>query len=153
MIIYRLCNEAYKNDISGAGAKITGGRWNSIGIPVLYTTENISLAVLEILVNTGMNLIPLSYYLLKIEISSNIHPLIITKEKLKKEWKDDIEYTKWMGSKFCKAGKSLFLKVPSAVVDAECNYIFNTQHKDFKKIKVSYAKKFNFDNRLYLNHE
>ena len=81
MIIYRLCNEEYKDDISGTGAKLAGGRWNSIGVPVLYTSEHISLAVLEILVNTNTNLIPLSYYLFKIEVPDTILPLIITKEK------------------------------------------------------------------------
>jgi RES domain-containing protein len=153
MIIYRLCNELYKDDLSGTGAKLTGGRWNTIGIPVLYTTQNISLAVLEILVNTNTNLIPLSYYLFKIDIPDALHPLIISKEKLKKDWKDDIDYTKWMGTEFCKAGKGLFLQVPSAVVDEECNFIFNTQHKDFKKLKVAYSKKFHFDKRLYLKNE
>jgi RES domain-containing protein len=153
MIIYRLCNEEYKDDISGTGAKLTGGRWNSIGVPVLYTTQNISLAVLEILVNTNTNLIPLSYYLFKLEIPETIVPLTITKEKLKKNWKDDVEYTKWMGSAFCNAGKDLFLKVPSAVVDEEYNFIFNPVHKDFKKLKVVYSKKFHFDKRLYLKNE
>ena len=45
MIIYRLTTEMYKNDLSGTGAKLFGGRWNSVGLPVLYTTENISLAI------------------------------------------------------------------------------------------------------------
>ncbi len=153
MIIYRLCNEEYKDDISGTGAKLTGGRWNSVGVPVLYTTENISLAVLEILVNTNTNLIPLSYYLIKLEIPETVLPFTITKEKLKKDWKDDIEYTKWMGTEFCKAGKALFLKVPSAVVDEEYNFIFNPLLKDFKKLKVISAKNFHFDKRLYLKNE
>ena len=153
MIIYRLCNEEYKDDISGTGAKLAGGRWNSIGVPVLYTSEHISLAVLEILVNTNTNLIPLSYYLFKIDIPDAVPLLAITKEKLKKDWKDDIGYTQWMGTEFCKAGKALFLKVPSAVIDEECNFIFNPLHKDFKKLKVVSAKKFHFDKRLYLKNE
>ncbi len=153
MIIYRLCNEEYKDDISGTGAKLAGGRWNSIGVPVLYTSEHISLAVLEILVNTNTNLIPLSYYLFKIEVPDTILPLIITKEKLKKDWKDDIGYTQWMGTEFCKANKALFLKVPSSVIDEECNFIFNPLQKDFKRLKVVSAKKFRFDKRLYLKNE
>jgi len=153
MIIYRLCNEEYKEDISGTGAKLSGGRWNSAGVPVLYTSEHISLAILEILVATHTNLIPLSYYLLKIEIPGTILPLIITKDKLKKDWKDDIQYTQWMGTEFCKAKNALFLKVPSAVVDEECNFIFNPLQKDFKKLKVVSANKFHFDKRLYLKNE
>ena len=153
MIIYRLCNEEYKEDMSGTGAKLSGGRWNSNGVPVVYTSEHISLAILEILVSTNTNLIPLSYYLLTIEVPGTILPLTITKDKLKKDWKDDIQYTQWMGTEFCKANKALFLKVPSAVVDEECNFIFNPLQKDFKKLKVVSANKFHFDKRLYLKNE
>jgi RES domain-containing protein len=149
MIIYRLCNEEYKDDISGTGAKLTGGRWNTAGIPALYSAEHISLAVLEILVNTNTKLIPISYYLLKLEIPDSLIPLEIIKEKLKKDWKNDIEYTQWMGTTFCKAGKAVFLKVPSAIIDEEHNYIFNPLHNKFKNLKVLMSKRFNFDNRLF----
>ena len=53
MIVYRISNAAYNNDISGTGAKLMGSRWNSKGVPALYTSEFISLAVLEMLVNTN----------------------------------------------------------------------------------------------------
>ena len=51
MIVYRITNSIYSNDFSGTGAKLAGARWNSKGIAMLYTTEHISLAVLEMLVN------------------------------------------------------------------------------------------------------
>ena len=43
------------NDLSGAGAKATGGRWNSVGTPMLYCSANIALATLETLsfIRTG----------------------------------------------------------------------------------------------------
>ena len=52
MIVYRITNSLYSNDITGTGAKLMGGRWNSKGVPLLYVSEHISLAVLEMLVNT-----------------------------------------------------------------------------------------------------
>lgn len=153
MIIYRLSIEQYKDDISGTGAKLYGGRWNATGIPVLYTTENISLAVLEIIVRTNINLIPLHYYLLKIEVPDNVDITTINKNKLKKEWKADIGYTKWIGTEFLKAKKSLVLKIPSAIVDEEHNFIINTEHNEFKKIKILSTKKFSFDKRLNIKNE
>ena len=48
MITYRISNAAYSNDISGSGAKRMGARWNSKGVPLLYTAQHISLALLEI---------------------------------------------------------------------------------------------------------
>jgi RES domain-containing protein len=153
MIIYRLATEMYKNDLSGNGAKLFGGRWNSAGLPVVYTTENISLAVLEILVRADMQTIPLSYHLIKIDIPNAIQPQFISTDKLKKDWKDDIGYTQWMGDEFIKSRNSLSLKVPSAIVDEENNYVINPKHEDFKKIKIIKVNKFQFDKRLFLKDE
>ena len=152
MIVYRLAVEMYKNDLSGDGAKLYGGRWNSAGLSVVYTTENISLAVLEILVRTDVHFIPLIYYLIKIDIPDSIQPHEITTAKLKNEWKDDVGYTQWMGDEFIKSNK-LLLKVPSAIVDQENNYILNPEHSDFKKINIITVKKFQFDKRLFLKDE
>ena len=55
MIVYRISNTRYSDDISGTGAKLHGARWNSVAVPMLYTAEHISLAVLEMLVNTHFN--------------------------------------------------------------------------------------------------
>ena len=153
MIVYRLAIDSYKNDLSGNGAKLFGGRWNTAGLPVVYTTENISLAVVEILVRADTYTIPLNYYLIKIDIPDNITPLTVTSSKLKKEWKDDLGYTQWMGDEFIKANEALLLKVPSAVVDEENNFILNPQHSDFKKVKIVALKKFMFDKRLFLKDE
>jgi len=153
MTIYRLSIEQYKDDISGTGAKLYGGRWNTAGIPVLYTTENISLAVLEIIVRTDINLIPLHYYLLKLELPDTAGITVINKTKLKKEWKTDVSYTQWIGNEFLKSNKSLVLKIPSAIVDEEHNFIINTEHSEFKKLKITSSKKFSFDRRLYVKNE
>ena len=56
MRVWRIASQslAYSaKDLSGAGAKVTGGRWNSVGIPVLYCAETPSLACLETLVHLG----------------------------------------------------------------------------------------------------
>jgi RES domain-containing protein len=153
MIVYRLVTETYKDDLSGTGAKLYGGRWNSVNNPVLYTTENISLAVLEILVRADKFTIPDSYHLLKIHIPDSFNFVTVTKEKLKKGWKDDVSYTQWMGDEFIKSADAQLLKVPSAIVDEENNYLLNTRHKDFSKVKIIKASGFHFDKRLFLHNE
>jgi RES domain-containing protein len=150
MIIYRLAVEKYSSDLSGAGAKLYGGRWNNKGLAMLYTTENISLSVLEILVNANRNEIPPAYELLKLNIANTVGYSTITKEKLKEAWKDDFEYTQWIGTAFLKENKKLLLKVPSAVVDDEYNFLVNPNHSDFKKLKIEAASHFKFDKRLHL---
>jgi RES domain-containing protein len=153
MIVYRLATALYKNDLSGTGAKLYGGRWNSPGIPALYSTENISLAVLEILVRADKHTIPDTYHLIKINVPGTASIVNINKEKLKQDWKDDIEYTQWMGDEFIKTNEGLLLKVPSAIVDEENNYLFNSNHKDFQKVKILQTSVFRFDKRLFIEDE
>ena len=39
MKLYRACSFKYLHDLSGAGARINGGRWNSVGKAALYTSD------------------------------------------------------------------------------------------------------------------
>ena len=153
MIVYRLTTTMYKEDLSGNGAKLFGGRWNTAGLPVLYTTENISLAVLEILVRADKYTIPSTYQLLKITLPDRSLPSIIQHSQLKTNWEDDIGYTQWIGNEFLKMTESLVLKVPSAIVPEENNFLLNPKHADFKKVKITDTSGFQFDKRLFLDNE
>jgi len=153
MMIYRLATGSYKDDISGTGAKIFGGRWNSPGMAVLYTAENISLALLEILVRTGRKNIPSSYRLLKLSVPDTVRMFTITETKLKRSWEDDLAYTQWMGDELLKARETLLLKVPSAIVPEENNLLLNPTHSDYKKVKIISTSVFDFDKRLFLKNE
>ena len=149
MIVYRISNALYSNDLSGTGAKLMGGRWNSKGIPILYTSEHISLALLEMLVNTQFKdfIIPLD--LLNIQVPETASLTEINLNKLKKGWVGDFGYTAFMGDEFIKNKQSLLLKVPSAVIHEEYNYLINPLHADFKKIKITDTRSFKTDERLF----
>lgn len=153
MIVYRLAASAYKDDLTGTGAKLYGGRWNNIGYPALYCTQNISLAVLEILVRTGIDILPPDYFIIELDIPDKLNLEKILISKLKADWKDDIETTQWIGTEFLKNEKSAVLEIPSAIIDNELNFIINPKHVDFKKIKLISVKKFEFDKRLFLRNE
>ena len=148
MIIYRLVLETFKEDLSGTGSKIFGGRWNFPGYSAIYTAENISLAVLEILVNTDKNNIPPAYYLLKLHLPDNLPIKVITNAGLKEKWYTDFEYAQYIGSNFLESGKESILKVPSAIVKEEFNFLLNPAHTDFKKITIKETVPFDFDIRL-----
>jgi RES domain-containing protein len=149
MTVYRITNTLYKDDISGIGAKTHGARWNRKGIAALYTSEHVSLCVLEMLVNITFEESQLKYHLLEIEIPDIFEPAVINLKKLKNNWEDDTEYTGFIGSEFLHNGQSLFLKVPSAVIKKEHNFIINPLHPDFKKVKIKNAFAFKFDRRLF----
>ena len=149
MIVYRISNAVYQNDLSGTGAKINGARWNSKGISMLYTSGHISLTVLEMLVNTNFKDYSIALDLLFIKLPDNETTSEITLSKIKENWKDDISYTKFIGDEFIKQNHALLLKVPSAVINEEYNFLINPLHTDFKKVKIQKTKSFWPDKRLF----
>ncbi len=69
MRLFRLCRQKYA-ELTGYGAKQTGGRWNRKGISALYTAEHASLAVVEVLVHLDRTELPVDYVLLEIQIEA-----------------------------------------------------------------------------------
>jgi RES domain-containing protein len=149
MILYRLATDTFAHDISGEGAKIYGGRWNPVGIPTLYLSEFISLSILEILVRANKFDSPDTYTLLSIQIPDN-SIIKIELKKLRKDWQQHIEYTRAIGEEFLKANDALILKVPSAIVPQEHNFLANPLHEDFKKVKNVKSELLNLDKRLLI---
>ena len=44
MRLFRIAKTHYINDLSGAGARANGGRWNRVGVGLLYTSPSRALA-------------------------------------------------------------------------------------------------------------
>ncbi len=148
MMLFRFCKEQYYNDISGEGAKLRGGRWNSVGLPVVYTSTTISLSLLELLIYNASYDELQNNYLMKIEIPG-IPEDSITSINVKKQWQKDIGYSRFIGDSFLSTRKNIVLKVPSAIIPEEYNIIINPLHPDFKKIKIIGSSPFEFDSRLF----
>lgn len=147
MIVYRIAKEIYKEDTSGNGAAINGSRWNSKNLRMLYTGEYISLTILESLVHLPEIALPQNLFLLNIEIPDNEFQEIKVL-KLMDKWQQHITYTQWIGDQFITENQSLVLKVPSAVVLQEHNFLINPLHKDFKKVKIISSELLQLDKRL-----
>ncbi|MEO6218897.1 MAG: RES family NAD+ phosphorylase [Ginsengibacter sp.] len=147
MIVYRLAIPKYASDLSGEGAAIFGGRWNSIGLKAFYSSQYVSLCILEILVRSQLNIAPPDYQLITIEFPET-GMVIIKLPELKTGWKQDIEYTQWIGEEFLKNSKSLVLQVPSAIVERENNYLINPLHKNYNQVKIINMEPLNLDRRL-----
>lgn len=153
MIIYRFAHKKFATDLSGTGAKLNGGRWNFTGIPVVYSSEHISLGLLEVLVNANTLSDLQSIQLLEIEIPVHCKPDEIKIEKLKKDWYKDFDYSRYLGSELLKHNNSLLIKCPSAVINREYNYLLNPLHPDIKQVKLKIIHDFDFDERLFKNNE
>lgn len=149
MVIYRLAKEIYADDLSGRGAEIAGGRWNSKGSPALYTGQSIALCVTEIAVHIPLGIIPKDYRLVHIEIPDFD---FFEPKRLPKDWNifPHPDSTQKIGDKFLKENKFVLMKVPSAAVQGEFNYIINPRHKNFSEVKIKKIEKFTFDDRLFI---
>ena len=150
MIVFRLSKSKYANDLSGNGAAISGGRWNSKGVAMIYTSDSRALCVTEIAVHTPLGIIPRDYKMIIFEISDD-NILEIDSSNLPKGWNSfPFSVTlKSIGDKFIYENKSMVLKVPSAVVQGDFNYLINPRHSDFKQLKILSTETFNFDERLF----
>ncbi len=151
MIVYRLSKQKNVDDLSGIGAELAGGRWNFKGTRILYTADSRALCTAEIAVHTPIGLIPKDYFLVTIQIPDDIKVEEVNLGDLPKSWRDFpyISTTQEIGERFIKNGELWILKVPSAVVQGDYNYLINPLHKEFKKIKIVNKEPFSFDVRLF----
>ncbi|WPU99451.1 RES family NAD+ phosphorylase [Mucilaginibacter sp. cycad4] len=151
MIVYRLSKQAYINDLSGRGAELNGGRWNSKGTAVVYTSASRALAVLEVAVHTPLGFMPSDYFMATIELPDNAEIFKPVIDQLPEKWNSNplIKATQQIGDSFVKANKYLALQVPSATVTGDFNYLLNPLHHDFKAVKIIATEFFEFDSRLF----
>ncbi|MFD2244713.1 RES family NAD+ phosphorylase [Pontibacter ruber] len=152
MIVYRLSKGMYRNDLSGKGAELAGGRWNSKGVAMLYTSESIALCTVEVAVHMPLGIVPKDYHLVQIEIPDDVSISEIREDTLPVEWKSfpHPNVTQEMGDNFVAAFEHLVLKVPSATVQGTHNYLINPRHREFSKVQVVDTIPFEFDKRLFI---
>jgi RES domain-containing protein len=154
MELYRITQERYAGDLSGNGARLYGGRWNSEGSFAIYTSSTRSLALLETLAHTPAKMLEQkSYILITLLVPGSIQPDEILLTNLDTGWDtpDTGPLTKKLGDKFLRSKKGLLLAVPSVLVPEEKNYILNPLHTDMKRVKITQQRRIHFDKRVGLN--
>jgi RES domain-containing protein len=151
MELYRICQEKYADDLSGNGARLYGGRWNSEGYYALYTSCSRSLALLETLAHTPVKILQQkTYVLVTISVPDDTAMQVVDIKKFPPGWENiNIHYfTRELGDGFLKSNKKLLLKTPSILVYEEPNYVLNPLHPLMKDVKITRQRKLSFDNRL-----
>lgn len=147
MILYRITSRAYARDLSGTGSMLFGGRWNPKGVRLLYTSGSLSLAALETIANLSANNLNKSLFCVEISFPDELEITVAT--NLPEKWNayPHIADTATLGAQFVK-GNGLCLKVPSAIIPTEYNYLLNPLHDDFMKVTVTDVRPFMLDQRL-----
>jgi RES domain-containing protein len=133
---------------SGEGAAKTGGRWNSRGVAVVYTSATRSLAALETLVHLNP-LVMFDYRLIRLEFDEGLVERL-TPAVLPADWKMEPPppSTRRLGDEWARALRSAILAVPSVIIPDETNYLLNPAHPDFKRVAIGKPAPFRSDPRL-----
>ena len=149
MRVWRLCKRRHAA-LDGEGARLAGGRWNSRGTAVVYASETLSLAALELLVHCEPALLPDDLVAIAIEIPEGLPARRIETAALARTWRASPppESLAALGDAWAKDRASAVLSVPSAVVPGERNVLLNPAHPDFRKIHAGRPEKFALDARL-----
>ena len=139
------------HDTSGKGAETSGGRWNRVGTPVLYTSTSRASACLETIVHLAGESLPLNRYLVKLTVpiaawkaAAIVDPIKLIGWDAEPAGKSSLDWgTRWAGAK-----STLLAKVPSIVVPEELNVLINPAHPGAANIRAIKVRKWVYDARL-----
>lgn len=119
MRLWRISSYA---DLLGVGGLVSAGRWNIMGIPIVYCADHPVTALLEILVHVDAEDMPQTYQLLEIDVPDEI---VVASPELPDDWKNDLAMTQRLGTDFVAAAIYAVMEIPCAIVPFTKNYLLN----------------------------
>jgi RES domain-containing protein len=149
MRVFRVADRRFPL-FDGMGARLTGGRWNSPGTPVIYAAETFAGALLETLVHSNLGRAPKTHAVIEIGI-----PDLVIIESLRGNdlpgWDDEDQIvSRAFGDGWLLEQRSAVLLVPSVITQGhERNVLINPDHRDFSLITASMPEPVGWDRRLF----
>jgi RES domain-containing protein len=133
----------------GLGAALVTGRWHLRGTRIVYTSESIALATLELLVNMERRREYGNFVL----FACYFHEALIEEldvALLPRGWDGTPppDGVREIGESWIRSKRSAVLKVPTAINGEESNYLLNPEHEDFKSVDFGEPRPFKLDLRL-----
>lgn len=151
MEVFRLSRLQFASTLSGRGAAIAGARWNSIGVEMLYTAGSRALAMAEVVVHLSAATLPNDFQMSTLFVPDSISQSILDTSLMPAYWNvfPHIVATQQLGDAFILSNAYAMLRVPSAVVTGDYNFLLNPAHAEFKQIQIIRTEPFAFDKRLF----
>lgn len=152
MNLWRICRSKHEaTAFSGLGAEKSGGRWNPKGQRVVYASENLSLAALELFVHVAPGIIPSDLVWVRGTLPDSVAVERIRIDDLPKNWRDypSPPELQAIGAEWILRLTSVILVVPSAINPLETNLLVNPAHPNMKRLKVDAGQPFRFDPRMF----
>jgi RES domain-containing protein len=140
VLAWRLCREPFA-DLAGEGARLYGGRWNTLGQPLVYAASSAALALLEVRVHLDLppELLPDDYLLLTIDLQD------LALETVADIPPDPAAF----GDAWLRERRTPILQVPSAIVPESTNFLLNPAHPAATQALIIRRRRFEFDRRLW----
>lgn len=150
MEVFRICRQEYANALTASGG---ANRWNTKGQIVIYTGSSRSLASLELIVHKA-SIVPAMVYKVMVILIADDDYLFkqIQSKDLPADWRTMAAYAhlQRLGSDWYTSQETLVLKVPSAVIPYEYNYIINADHPEFSsKVQLVRAEDYFWDSSYF----
>lgn len=147
IISYRIVKEKHAHRaFDGEGARLYGGRWNSQGAAVVYTSDSLALCCLEVSVNLP------SYEVLKdfVYFKLSFDEKFVRDADLQDGWNDRpiSKVSQGIGDNWIRERDSAVLRVPSVIIPEGNNYLINFNYQDSNQIKIGDPISLDFDPRL-----
>jgi RES domain-containing protein len=149
---WRLSKKRYAEAaFTGRGPHIFGGRWNPVGVPVVYSSLSLSLAVLEVFVPMTAQDDPEDYVSVAVDLGiEHSEAERVDVGRLLSDWRlVKHPALQLLGEEWARSMRSLVLLVPSVVVEEEWNAVINPLHPDARKLVMEKPKPFRFDLRMF----
>ncbi len=151
MRCWRICRRRYAAEAAtGEGARLYGGRWNSRGVRVVYTSTSLALAAVETFVNLEPNLRPADLVSIEGEIPDSLAIRKLDPSALPSDWHvSRDESLRRFGDEWIRSGETVGLLVPSAAIRGEWNVLLNPAHPEFSQVRFQSPERFEFDARMF----
>lgn len=150
MRVYRLFPGRFRaSAFTGVGGLYAARRWNHKGTEMVYTSTSRALAAIEFFVNLEPNLAPDDLLMAEAMVPDSLVEELDC-ALLPSDWRalNNI-VCRDLGSAFVLAGRSVALKVPSAVVEGDWNVLLNPRHSGFSQVQIAASKPFRYDERMF----
>ena len=144
--MWRLTQPRFAPDLEGEGARLAGGRWNLAGVPVVYTSDSLALAALEVLVHLPGIERSRQHIPDYIAIGLDVPDHLIADPGLLPDL--PLHESQVLGDTWLRSANSLGLLVPSRVIPLERNVLLNPRHPAMAQVLVALSEPFVFDDRL-----
>jgi RES domain-containing protein len=150
VLVFRIAAERYAGDLSGGGARRSGGRWNTPGTAVVYAARSRALACLELLVHVSDLTLQPPMRLDTLELPEGEQSESFEAAELPEGWNTLVPAaaTQQVGDRWVREGRTLLVEVPSVIIPEESNVLLNPSHPAMEEVKIAAMREFRFDLRL-----